>query len=228
MTPTILITRPRDDAHILADVLRSNAPKATYIIAPVMEIVPLDPVIEPDIYTGVVLTSRYAVPFAAQSFRDVTAYCVGDATAAAANAAGLDTMSARGSADDLVALLMREHIAPLAHLHGVHTVGDIAARLTQAGLPTRSFAVYAQKEVDWTPEAQAQIVAAQSLIVPVYSPRTAALAGARLAGLGANITLVAISTAALEAWTGPQPLKTVIAKRPDGDSMRLAIASQFA
>ena len=227
LKPTILLTRPREDAEKLAATLTSYGLEASYVIAPVMEIVALDLEIEPTGYSGVVLTSRYAVPIAARTFADMTAYCVGGATSTSAEAAGLKTVSANGTADDLVALLMRENISPLAHLHGTHTAGDVAARLTDAGLLTRSFAVYDQKEVPWPRVTQAQIDAALSLIVPVYSPRSATLVGARLAKSAANMTLVAISSAAAQAWGGPQPTKTIIAERPDGDAMREAIASQF-
>ena len=228
LKPTVLLTRPREDAEKLAQRLSSQLLVAQCIIAPVMTIVGLAPQFDGSTYKGVILTSRHAVSCATQFFPTLTAYCVGDATKLAAQAAGLNAVSAHGASDDLIEVIKRENISPLVHLHGAHTAGDVAIRLNDAGIQVRSFAVYDQEEVNWSQGTHAHILAARHLIVPLYSPRSAALVGARLAKSNANITIIAISGATAHAWTGPKPALTILAEHPNGESMQKAIASQLA
>lgn len=227
MSATVLITRPREDAERLADALRAAHQGVGVIIASVMEIVPRSfaPVQgQPDM---ILLTSRHAVE-AAISFGDLPVICVGDATAEAARERGLDAKSVAGTADDLVAAVIASSARAPLHLRGYHTRGDVTARLCAAGLEADERVVYAQEAVAWDADTQARVSLAPSLVVPLFSPRNAKLVAARLTETcAADLHLVCISKATLDAWDGPTPLSQTVAARPDFTSMITAIGSQI-
>lgn len=105
-----------------------------------------------------------------------TAYCVGDRTAQAAQAAGFAARSAGGDATALVALLTGERPpGRLLHLRGAEARGDVAATLTAAGIPTDEAVVYDQKEQPLTDAARALLCGDAPVIVPLFSPRSARL-----------------------------------------------------
>ncbi|MCA0042175.1 uroporphyrinogen-III synthase [Celeribacter litoreus] len=221
MTATVLITRPMEDARKLA----AQLPDANVICAPVMEIVPLSvPLPEQDL-DFLILTSRHAVPMAS-GFSHLPVVCVGTATARSAREAGFDVTDVFENADKLVAAVSEKRGKSACHLHGRHTRGDIAERLTAAGLKVASCVVYDQGAQPWSDADRDQIFASETLILPVYSPRTAKIVSKRLAEFEGFITMIAISEACVSAWSGNPPDRIVVAERPDGEAMLRAIASQ--
>ncbi|WP_159075303.1 uroporphyrinogen-III synthase [Celeribacter baekdonensis] len=224
---TVLITRPQDDATRLAQDLRALVPGAAVLTAPVLEIVPCVPSVTTQRYDAVILTSRHAAQAAMEMFPKLTAYCVGDATAQAAQSIGLMAVSVAGSADDLIAYLAEKPLCRAIHLHGKHTRGDVAGRLTAGGLETDDAVVYDQQARTWTSEEQNSVAQAQSLVVPLYSPRSAQILSKRLEIYCGRLTLVAMSQACLDAWSGPAPICSIVAQHPDGATMKHAIASQL-
>ena len=102
------------------------------------------------------------------------AYCVGTTTTKAALLAGWRAIQSGETADQLVANLMKlPDIAPLTHLSGVHTRGNISERLSEAGHFTRRLAVYDQEICAFSGQAHEAIVSNFPLLVPLFSPRTA-------------------------------------------------------
>ena len=224
---TVLITRPKDDANRLAQELRALVPGINVLIAPVLEIVPCAPKLMAEQYSAVILTSRHAAQATAEAFPKLTAYCVGDATAQAVRALGVTAVSVAGSADDLISHLAGKSLSRAIHLHGKHTRGDVARRLTASGIETHEAVVYDQRARTWTSEERDSVAQAQSLVVPLYSPRSAQILSKRLEIYTGPLTLVAMSQACIDAWSGPVPICSVVAQRPDGATMTQAIASQL-
>lgn len=225
MTRTLLLTRPKADAERLAAAFGEGV---DVIVAPVLKIAYLDGEIARGDEQAVMLTSRHAVPSARRLAPDVPCYCVGDATAAAAREAGLKAVSASGAMPDLVGILLRDGVKSVLYLQGRHTRPDTAQRLASADIQARSVVVYDQVERAWKPKEIEKIAKAEAIVLPVFSPRSAALIAPRLDNFSGDLTIVAISDAAAQAWDGSAKAKIVIADRPDAQSMRQAMESQLA
>lgn len=170
--PLILLTRPRAQALRFAAMLGALV---DIQISPLQEIVPSGPVPPLNGFRGLIFTSENAVSVLATSTpaRDVIAWCVGARTAQAAEEAGFHTQTAGGTADALIeAIVQAAPAAPLLHLHGRHTRGDVAARLTAQGITTQAAEIYDQVAIAPTPPIEPN---AQPIIAPLFSPRSAQL-----------------------------------------------------
>jgi uroporphyrinogen-III synthase len=223
----VLLTRPRAASVATATRLqRAGVAADRIVIVPLMETAPTGAAWSPDAWAGLVFTSAEAVRHAhpGHDLRWRRAWCVGDRTAEAAAAAGMDADSAGGAADDLVAMISRQRVpGPLLHLCGEETRGDLADRLTRAGTDTVSLALYRQVPVDPDPGAVARLHDAAAIVAPAYSPLSAARLAAVLADHAARVHLIAMSAATAEAWTGPRPVRLSVAPVPDGAAMERAI-----
>lgn len=174
VSPLILLTRPRAQSERFA---KDLAGLAETCIVPLQEIVGTGPVPELGDIRGLIFTSENAVRFfvAGTATRNLTAWCVGQRTAQAAAAAGMRVEVADGSADALVAQIQSASPAsPLLHLHGHHTRGDVAARLTVAGVPTRAAELYDQRAINPDPPI-AELTRGRQVLAPLFSPRSAQL-----------------------------------------------------
>ncbi|MEY4982975.1 MAG: hypothetical protein RIR62_1241 [Pseudomonadota bacterium] len=179
---------------------------------------------------ALVLTSETAVA-AAVRLRDAgarlppRAWCVGDRTAEAARAAGFGATSAKGDADALVALILSTGgRGPFLHLHGAETRGDVVGRLQAAGLSATGVVVYDQRPMALTDAARALLDATGPVLVPLFSPRTAALF-AETAPHRAALWVAALSPAVSGALGALPVARRAIAARPDAAAMLAAIAA---
>lgn len=230
MQPIILITRPEPGGSHLAHALMGRRPEAPVLQSPVMRIRYLtDP-----FATGgraVILTSQNAVHWVAQTDAvpaGTMAYCVGARTTARARELGLIAHQTGDSAGELVArLIAMPPPIRLIHLRGGHSRGDIAASLTRAGVSCDEQIVYAQDPVPLTQAAQSVLQDQTPVILPLYSPRSAALLASAARAARAPIYTVAISSAADTAWTVPQTRARHVAKRPSADCMLDTIVAIF-
>lgn len=199
--PVILLTRPEESSRSLIAVLAPIlGDRVSWCVSPLMDIV-LDPQL-PDL-SGIktlVFTSRHGVDayVAAGGPRDLRCYTVGDATARTARAAGLHAISASGDADALVARILADSDdGPMLHLRGEHARGDIAHRLRQAGRIAAEQVVYAQRPRPLNAGAQTALVGEIPVILPLFSPRSAALLGA--GPVAAPVYVIAMSDAIMRA-----------------------------
>lgn len=225
----VLITRPEPQAGRLAGVLAARFGTAVTVVrAPLMTVEWLTPAPPDGSFAALVLTSETGARAAGRLRGTGTplpghAFCVGDRTADEARAQGFAATSAGGDARDLIRLIERSpDEGALLYLHGEDRAADVAA-----GLPERhvvSYVVYAQRTLPLTGEAAALLLTEGTVIVPLYSPRSARLfAAACLAELRANLIPVAISVAAKEQLPPTLHPATRVAERPDGPSMLAAI-----
>ena len=192
------------------------------IFAPLLQIAGRDdmPALAPD--DAVIFTSANGVKHAPPGQGRV-AFCVGPATTAEASARGWNAQQAGENADGLVAHLTR--LCPqqrLFHLSGAHTRGHIADRLAKVGLTVSHHVTYDQHLLDLTPEAAAILTGNSSVIVPLFSPRTAAHLAA-IAPTLSRATIVALSTAVADALRPHDFADLLIAQSPDADAMQVAI-----
>lgn len=220
--PVLILTRPDEGSAAFRDAVLRQVP--VYVIeSPLMAIRHL-PVVAPAAPAGIVLTSVHGVAAAARMAlpRGLRAWCVGTATARAAQAAGFDARDGGGEAAVLVpAILAAGESGPLLHVRGEHARGEVAARLTAAGVPCAEIVAYAQEERPLSAEARAALGGKRPIVLPVFSPRTADLL-TTAPRPRAPVRAVAISAAAakpLEGWlSGP----VVVAARPDAPAMLAA------
>ena len=136
-------------------------------------------------------------------------------------------MSAGGAAEDVLDLLKRRRPeGPGLYLHGRHVASDLAQALTSAGIDTSSVTVYDQTPQPMTPEALACLAWTGRVVLPLYSPRSARLLAAEIAGCAARLEVVAMSAQVAEAWPDPAEV-AAIAEAPEAAAMEDAIVARL-
>ena len=216
------MTRPAAQSESFADDItaRWNGP-LRIIHAPLLEIVFHSISLEmPD---AVIFTSINGVAAAEQQLtRGITAWCVGARTAQAARLAGFAPIEGPGTADGLVTRIIdAKPIGTLAHIRGMHTRGDVVARLNAAGVPCIDIVGYDQQEMALSEDAIAALTGVDPIIFPLFSPRTAAILSQQ-GPFAAPVTVVAISEAVQDALDPAYAAQAVIAEKPDAVAMREA------
>lgn len=222
------MTRPQASAEAFVARLDPKLMEGvTVCISPLLDIVPMDINVPLEGYAGVLFTSANAVS-CVENGNGRPAWCVGTRTAKKAEARGWRVERVARDANDLVASLKAAPVdAPLVHLAGKHRRGNIAERLTALGMPTDVAEVYDQPLRPLTADAQRYLSGDKRVIVPLFSPRTAAQFVSE-AGPSKHVTLLAISEAVADTATdfGAAELYTV--KAPNGEEMRRAVEKLFA
>lgn len=196
-------------------------------ISPLMEIEPVGALPDMAGYDALVFTSANGVrAYHAAGGGPIPAYCVGDSTAqVAGDLLGSMVVSAGADADALVTLI-REQAAPgarLLHVRGRHARGAVAARLTAANIPTDEVVLYDQVSHPLSAEARELLSSGALAIVPLFSPRSAALFLADLPR-GARIRAIAMSPAVDKALPSHMFDSVKVAAAPTLDAVRNAVA----
>lgn len=226
MPPTILITRPEPAAQRFADQLRAELGcGVSVVLSPLMRIEPCGTLPALDGITTLIFTSRNGVAvFARESpRRNIPCYTVGDATAALAHDEGLHAMSCGGDADHLVARMLADKVqGPCLHIRGEHGVGDIAARLTAAGVATTEAVLYRQEAQPLTDAARALLQREAPVIIPLFSPRLARLISKGLRGHAPKYG-VAMSRAVAAAIPADILKSLIVAQAPNAAAMIEAV-----
>ncbi|WP_299421664.1 uroporphyrinogen-III synthase [uncultured Shimia sp.] len=222
VTPLILLTRPLADAEGFATMLANMGIAAEVEISPIVEIVPTEVHVDLTDITGVIFSSRNAV--AAVDGYDLPAWCVGEATAAAAGAKGWRAAAADGDADSLYARVLADAPqGPLLHIRGEVARGDLAGRLTKVGIQTREVVVYRQTAHPLSERAKTALMRENPVIVPFFSPR-AARQFAEQGPFHAPLHVVVMSEA-VQAALGELPVETVVlAGKKEAKAMANAVA----
>jgi len=218
----LLLTRPKADAVKLSEDL-PTIDKAHHILAPVFQINKLKTITVSDADAAYIFTSRHAAECVGHPTTSAKAFCVGAATAAILERKGFDVVATAPTAQALVEIIKRSEHESLVYVRGVHVAADIEKDLTLAGLETNSVIVYEQIETAWDQDISNKAKSAKALIIPLFSPRSAQLTGQRLAQFEGEVSLVAMSDAVLNAWSGPVPQSVVVADQPNIAFMKQAI-----
>ncbi len=230
----LLITRPTDDAEPLTRLLRGMGFEC--LVEPMLTIVH-EPGPAPDL-TGVqallMTSANGARAFASRSSeRRLPVLAVGNATAQAARQAGFAQVdSAGGDVDDL-SRLVRARLDPVAgvllHVAGSRVAGDLATQLADAGFAYRREALYRAETAQGLSAATIAVMTAGIIHgVLFFSPRTAAtfvrlLDKAGVMAMVARMDAFCLSPAVAEA-TRPAPWRrSMVAERPDQDSLLLTV-----
>ena len=222
---SFLLTRPATASARFAAALRESFGTATPIlISPLMEPVFLQPALPEGPFDSLVLTSETGAEAARRisAERDGLprrAFCVGDRTAQAALSAGFQAHSAHGDAEAMVRLIVA--IRPqgrFLHLRGRDSTGNVVHHLEKDGIFAREAIVYDQQPRPLTPEAQDLLSRPQSVILPLFSPRSADLL-ARQGPFAAPLWIAALSPAVAERAKALHPEKLAVAAKPDAAAL---------
>ena len=220
----LLMTRPLEASQgfvaQLPDELQAHL---DVIYAPLMRIRALDVPVAFDGHKGVVFSSSNGVLAAGQAPNSLPAFCVGQRTTRAAEKAGWRAQCCGATAAELIAYLRDARpAAPLLHLHGRHTRGDIARNLAAAGLPCEGQTIYEQQLLPLADEIMQKIRAQDRVITPLFSPRTAR----HFASLGldqVNLSLIALSQAVAVELKGLHYKDLQVSKMPDARNMAVMV-----
>ncbi len=217
--PTLLLIRQVQASERIIQWLNPKARQAVdIVVSPLLQIVPLDVNINLDGIRGCVFTSANGVNFAPDG-NGKPAYCVGKKTAETAAQRGWHVEVTMADANALVAHMTRHtFMGPLLHLAGRHRRGEVAQRLSATGERVDVLTIYDQHLMSLSEAAQNALSNEDTLIVPIFSPRSASQFAAQ-AGTLRNVTVIAMSEAVAEPLD-PQFLhRLVIAPEPTGAKM---------
>jgi uroporphyrinogen-III synthase len=199
VTPQILILRPQPGADRTAE--RARKLKLEPLVAPLFTIVPLTwDAPDPGRYRAVLLTSANAARHGGSQlnrFRHLPCYAVGEATAAAARAAGFaDVRTGCGDGSYLVRRMAEEGVSNALHLRGRDHAPLAGLAITIEG--RNVYAAEAEAEL-----APATVEAVRGGAIPLIHSARAGAAFSRLADAAGlergRIMLAAISEAAAAA-----------------------------
>jgi uroporphyrinogen-III synthase len=164
---------------------------------------------------------------------DVTALCVGDATALAAREAGFrDVRSAEGDATALAILArtaLDPHAGAVLWASGEDVARDVGAILGQSGFEIRRAVLYRAEPEARLPEGAARTLRGRALCAVLFHSARAAeafaalAADARLGGRAASVDAICISGRVAEAARTLAWARVVVAESPDEDAMLAAL-----
>lgn len=235
--PTLLITRPEEDAAPLA--VRLRAMGIDSVIAPLMRVVNLPgPDIDEQAYAGLIITSANGARALASRMRgrDIPVCAVGAASGAAAGAAGFTDIQCAGGNVETLAALIRDvcdpDAGPLLHAAGSVTAGDLAGDLAPDGFRIEVTRLYEAQAVDALPEAANAALQAGDLDgVVLYSPRTARIFDDLVEKAGVSAALARLDLFALsqnvDAASGSRWASRHIAATPDQEALLHTVATCY-
>ncbi|MEE2526584.1 uroporphyrinogen-III synthase [Hyphobacterium sp. HN65] len=226
----VLITRSEPGASQTAERLKRRG--AEPVIAPLLRIRFIEDVVQSLEKTHALLfTSPNAVRawLADRSETDLPAFCVGDSTAAEAEAAGFSRVrSAGGDVGDLLDLC-EARLVPgrhrLLYLRGQHTSGDLAGALQARGFEVDEAIVYEAVAENKLPLSAARVIRRRELAVALFHSRRAAIAftalteEADLSDYLNTVIAVAISEKAAEGLVRSDWAAVKVAETPDETDM---------
>ncbi|WP_299850554.1 uroporphyrinogen-III synthase [uncultured Roseovarius sp.] len=222
----ILITRPEAAGALFADQLRDRLGCGAHIVlSPLMRIEIAGKLPDINVFDALIFTSRNGVDaFAAQTDRrDIPCYCVGEATACRAQKYGMKAASSAGAANDLVAYIVSKKVnGRYLHVRGEYGVGDVAARLTDAGILTEEIVLYRQVQQPLSDQARDLLRGRVPVALPLFSPRTARILFSTI-NMSAPLSVIALSKNVAKEVPEAYFEVLKIAERPDAKAMISAI-----
>lgn len=237
----VLVTRAEGDAEALAPRLAALGHDS--IIEPLMTIrlrdeaasglTPFLDGVQAALFTSANGVRAFA---AATARRDFRAFAVGDATAAAARAAGFgDVTSAGGAVEDLAGLViarLKAKDGALLHAAGSVTAGDLAGLLAAAGFTLRRAVLYeATPAASLSAITRAAIERGEIDAALFFSPRNAATFVRLASGLDEgckHMIAVALSAAVAERLAALPWRRVAVAAAPHEAALLAALESSMA
>ncbi len=233
----LLITRPREDAEVLAALLLERGVEA--VIEPLISVRDVDgPGLDLAGVQALLITSANGIRAFSrrQGDRDIAVFTVGDASARAARRLGFENVtSARGDVEALAAAVeaaLDPAAGVLVHVAGTRVAGDLAGALGAAGFEVRREVLYEGLTARELSLETREALAAGGLDgVVLFSPRTAAvlvslMGDVGLADAGRGLVAYCLSQAVAEKLKGLDWRDMVIASEPNQDALLVAITGE--
>lgn len=218
--PIVLLTRPTESSERLAATIRTEL-SLNSVISPVLRFERKEVSEKIDTFSALILTSPNGARYLAdlEIPENMICYTVGDRTAQIVSELGLVTRSASGDSNDLVELVLGDPPAgKCLHLRGEHARGDISHRLNSAGVACEECVFYQQIAQNLTGEALELIHTRKTALLPLFSPRSAALVSAEV-NLHDDVWVVAMSEAVADKLGAGFAGHVTVAERPDEAAM---------
>lgn len=215
--PALLLTRPQEASERFVAALAM--PDVRTIISPIMRITGTQPNQDTPNPGTLIFTSEHAVHFYQGPWpRDI--FVVGQRTAKALETQGRRVNAVFHTATTLLNDLPEPLAQPIVHVRGAHIAVDIAQTLRDRGHSAHAQTVYDQIAQPLSNASQKLLLGEQPVVVPLFSPRSAALLLSELDRIGgrAPVVLVAMSQAIAQAM-GKKANECHIAARPNMSSM---------
>ncbi|MEL6324184.1 MAG: uroporphyrinogen-III synthase [Pseudomonadota bacterium] len=234
--PIIVVTRAMPGAAETEARLREQGLKTAS--APMLALKPLPAPNLPNAasLSGLVFTSANGVRTYAdiRSDRNLTAWCVGPATARAASEAGFsDIRESAGNAADLVKFIAGQSPpsqAPLLHIANAAAAGNLKQGLEDRGYSVRFEALYEMRAATALPAAFAALIqSTEPVVILIHSAKGAtALSHLCPDPFPTNWTIAAISDQAAAPLATKTQTPVVIADTPNEDGLMAALTSVVA
>lgn len=232
----VLVTRPREDAESLVTALEARGHEV--LLEPLLTIVPREDVIWPaghEAAKALLVTSANGLRAFARTDprRDLRVFAVGEASAAAARAAGF--VRVESAAGDVAALarLVAERADPAAgsllHPAAGRSAGDLQGLLAAAGFTVLRVVLYdAVPAAALTPACRDALNQRLINAITFFSPRTAAAFVSLIerGGLAENcrdIAAICLSAAVAEQFSDLTWRRVAVAVQPDQASLLAAL-----
>lgn len=223
----VVVTRPREDAESLVAALRARGHQP--LIEPMLTIVPREAIDWPsghEAAQALLITSANGLrAFARLDPRRLPVFAVGDASAAAARAAGFtEVASAAGTVEDLAALVrerLRPGDGPLFQPAASRLAGDLKGALESGGFRVLRAVLYdAEAATGLSKSLRDQLNSGLIDAVTFFSPRTAATFASLIGEAGLfktceKVAAVCLSGAVARQISGLPWDSVTVADRPD-------------
>lgn len=216
----LIITRPIETGAAFAKkVQKACGYDVPNILSPGLAVVPVKARL-PKSFDHVIFTSANGVAQARRLgiTRSVKAWCVGSRTADAARALGFETIVGGGDVAQLFETLVEARPkGKIVHLAGQHTRGDIAGKLSAAGLDCQEITVYDQQVLPPTPELLSAMSGDKPVVIPLFSARSGLILSQMEWRAPAHVIAISPFVADIALEWGADTLST--AERPDEFAM---------
>ena len=220
---TLLLTRPEPQSQaFLAECEAEMKRRLPVVISPLLRIENIGDIPDLDNFDTIILTSGNGVARLGPALAGRRVFTVGERTAALARAHGAEA-SALGENVEAFLDHATEIKGKALFCRGVHSRGELAARLVSGGVEIEEAVLYDQVAVPLSNAASLLLTGEDPVVAPVFSPRTARLLSASL--ITAPLTVLAISPATAKAWTSRG--RILIAETPDAFAMRGLVTQAF-
>ena len=226
----LLVTRPREDAEVLAALLLERGVEA--VMEPLISVKDVDgPGLDLAGVQALLITSANGIRAFSrrQGDRGIAVFTVGDASARAARGLGFENVTSAAGDVDALAASVEAALDPaagaLVHVAGTRVAGDLAGALEAVGFEVRREVLYegsAAREL--SPQTREALAAGGLDGVVLFSPRTAAvlvslMSDAGLSDAGRGLVAYCLSQAVADKLKGLHWRDMVIAPEPNQDAL---------
>ena len=215
----LIMTRPEgSNTAFEAELAPEVRTRLEFIHSPLLEIVPMGEGSDPSEAEHAIFTSANGVRFAPEG-DGRPAYCVGEKTTQLARSRGWDAVFAGATVAALKTYVQtKQPRGEMRHYSGVFVRGNVAAELSGADLTVVNIPIYDQRLLPFSAQAHAVLQGKTPVIVPLFSPRTAAHF-ASIAPAHPGLHIIAMSSAVAKALDETALATLITAPDPTAKSM---------